>query len=67
MADSHLARLLGTASQRLSYRRLLVLALATGLLTAGYITSDHWTLLAAVFVGGEAFEKAAGAMRRGTA
>lgn len=53
------------AQTRLSYRRLLVLAVGTGLLFSEHIESGDWLYLAIAYIGSDAAEKALGALRRG--
>jgi hypothetical protein len=52
------------ASQgRLSYRRMLVFGVACALLWKGVIPPEAWLWVAVAYIGGDALEKAAGAIR----
>lgn len=54
---SRLVRSLLHASDRLSYRRLLAWATATGLLLAGRLGEQGWLLVTGIFVASEVAER----------
>jgi len=57
--------LLGS-QERLSYRRLLVLLLATGLLAwTSRLDAETWLWVALAYIGGDVLEKVAGIVRKG--
>ena len=52
-----------TCSQkRVSWRRLAVLVLSTGLLAAGLLASDQWLYVALAYIAGDSAEKAMAAI-----
>ena len=46
------------SQKRLSWRRLMVLALGTGLLAAGMLDSTQWLYLGLAYIAGDSAEKA---------
>lgn len=54
----------GQAGERLSYRRLLMAALATGLLCAGQIDQTIWLVVALAFMGVETAERIISGLRQ---
>jgi len=50
------------SQKRVSWRRLAVLALGSGLLIAGLLASEQWLYLALAYIGGDSFEKAMAAI-----
>lgn len=52
------------SQQRLSWRRLAVLALGTGLLAAGMLESDQWLYLGLAYIAGDSAEKAMSAISK---
>ena len=50
--------------QRLSWRRLAVLVLGTGLLAAGMLESDQWLYLGLAYIAGDSAEKAMSAISK---
>jgi hypothetical protein len=58
--------LLDTAISKYSSRKLLVWAVATGLLAHGDINGDQWVAIALAYVGTQAFVDAAVAWKHGS-
>lgn len=52
------------SQQRLSWRRLAVLALGTGLLATGMLESDQWLYLGLAYIAGDSAEKAMSAISK---
>lgn len=52
------------SQKRISWRRLAVLFLGTGLLAAGILASDQWLYLALAYIAGDSAEKAMAAISR---
>lgn len=52
------------SQQRLSWRRLAVLVLGTGLLTAGMLDSSQWLYLGLAYIAGDSAEKAMSAISK---
>ncbi len=52
------------SQKRVSWRRLSVLVLGTGLLPGGYITSREWLYLALAYIAGDSAEKAMAAISK---
>ena len=50
------------SQKRVSWRRLAVLALGTGLLAAGLLQSDQWLYLGLAYIAGDSAEKAMSAI-----
>tara|TARA_R110000822_G_scaffold82197_1_gene194610 strand:- start:39 stop:239 length:201 start_codon:yes stop_codon:yes gene_type:complete len=50
------------SQKRVSWRRLAVLALGTGLLAAGMLQSDQWLYLSLAYIAGDSAEKAMAAI-----
>ena len=50
------------SQKRVSWRRLAVLALGTGLLAAGMLQSDQWLYLGLAYIAGDSAEKAMSAL-----
>ncbi len=50
------------SQKRVSWRRLAVLALGTGLLAAGMLQSDQWLYLGLAYIAGDSAEKAMSAI-----
>jgi hypothetical protein len=46
------------SQKRVSWRRLAVLVLGTGLLASGMLASDQWLYLALAYIAGDSAEKA---------
>ena len=46
------------SQKRVSWRRLAVLALGTGLLAAGLLDSEQWLYLSLAYIAGDSAEKA---------
>ena len=45
------------SQKRISWRRLTVLALSTGLLAAGMLASEQWLYVALAYIAGDSAEK----------
>lgn len=52
------------SQKRISWRRLAVLVLGTGLLIAGTLNSDQWLYLGLAYIAGDSAEKAMAALRK---
>ena len=52
------------SQKRISWRRLAVLALGTGLLIAGILNSGQWLYLGLAYIAGDSDEKAMAALRK---
>ena len=52
------------SQQRLSWRRLAVLVLGTGILTAGMLDSSQWLYLGLAYIAGDSAEKAMSAISK---
>ena len=39
--------------EKLTSRKLMVLATATGLTLAGHVTSEDWVIISAIYIGGQ--------------
>jgi len=52
------------SQKRISWRRIAVLALGTGLLIAGTLNSDQWLYLGLAYIAGDSAEKALAAFKR---
>tara|TARA_R100000700_G_C3149853_1_gene128848 strand:- start:59 stop:250 length:192 start_codon:yes stop_codon:yes gene_type:complete len=52
------------SQHRISWRRLAVLALGTGLLAAGMLESDQWLYLGLAYIAGDSAEKAMSALSK---
>lgn len=52
------------SQKRVSWRRLTVLALGTGLLAAGMLQSDQWLYLGLAYIAGDSAEKAMAAIAK---
>jgi len=50
------------SQKRISWRRLVVLALGTGLLAASMLDSTQWLYLGLAYIAGDSAEKAMGAI-----
>ena len=50
--------------KRVSWRRLSVLVLGTGLLASGMLASDQWLYLALAYIAGDSAEKAMAAITK---
>ena len=50
--------------KRVSWRRLAVLVLGTGLLAVGILASDQWLYLALAYIAGDSAEKAMAAIAK---
>ena len=50
------------SQNRISWRRLAVLALGTGLLVSGLLDSEKWLYLALAYIAGDSAEKAMAAL-----
>jgi len=50
------------SQKRMSWRRLAVLVLGTGLLVAGMLESEQWLYLGLAYIAGDSAEKAMGAI-----
>ena len=53
------------SQKRVSWRRLTVLCLGTGLLAAGMLESDQWLYLSLAYIAGDSAEKAMSAIGLG--
>ena len=51
-----------SSQKRISWRRLAVLALGTGLLVMGILDSTQWLYLSLAYIAGDSAEKALGAI-----
>ena len=52
------------SQKRVSWRRLAVLALGTGLLVAGMLGSEQWLYLGLAYIAGDSAEKAMAAISK---
>ena len=52
------------SQKRVSWRRLAVLCLGTGLLVAGMLESDQWLYLSLAYIAGDSAEKAMSAIAK---
>ena len=52
------------SQKRVSWRRLAVLILGTGLLAAGMLQSDQWLYLGLAYIAGDSAEKAMSAISK---
>ena len=52
------------SQHRISWRRLAVLALGTGLLAAGMLDSTQWLYLGLAYIAGDSAEKAMAALSK---
>ncbi len=52
------------SQHRISWRRLAVLALGTGLLAAGMLDSTQWLYLGLAYIAGDSAEKAMSALSK---
>tara|TARA_A100001391_G_scaffold205232_1_gene204256 strand:+ start:2360 stop:2551 length:192 start_codon:yes stop_codon:yes gene_type:complete len=52
------------SQKRVSWRRLAVLILGTGLLAAGMLESDQWLYLSLAYIAGDSAEKAMSAISK---
>ena len=52
------------SQKRISWRRLAVLALGTGLLALGMLESTQWLYLGLAYIAGDSAEKAMGALSK---
>jgi len=52
------------SQHRISWRRLAVLTLGTGLLAAGMLDSTQWLYLGLAYIAGDSAEKALAAFKR---
>ncbi len=52
------------SQKRVSWRRLAVLCLGTGLLAAGMLQSDQWLYLGLAYIAGDSAEKAMSAISK---
>ena len=52
------------SQKRISWRRLAVLVLGTGLLIAGTLDSTQWLYLGLAYIAGDSAEKAMAALRK---
>ena len=52
------------SQKRVSWRRLAVLCLGTGLLAAGMLESDQWLYLGLAYIAGDSAEKAMAAISK---
>ena len=52
------------SQKRISWRRLAVLVLGTGLLAAGMLASDQWLYVALAYIAGDSAEKAMAAISK---
>ena len=52
------------SQKRVSWRRLAVLVLGTGLLAAGLLASEQWLYIALAYIAGDSAEKAMKALGR---
>ena len=53
-----------SSQKRVSWRRLAVLVLGTGLLAVGMLASDQWLYLALAYIAGDSAEKAMAAIAK---
>ena len=53
------------AHERISYRRLMAFAAASGLLYLGKLDADSWVMVCIAFIAGEAAPKMAAAFKSG--
>lgn len=53
-----------SSQKRVSWRRLAVLVLGTGLLAVGILASDQWLYLALAYIAGDSAEKAMAAIAK---
>ena len=51
-----------SSQKRVSWRRLAVLVLGTGLLAAGMLASDQWLYVALAYIAGDSAEKSMAAI-----
>ena len=51
------------SQKRISWRRLAVLCLGTGLLVSGMLDSEQWLYLGLAYIAGDSAEKAMSAIR----
>jgi len=52
------------SQKRISWRRITVLALGTGLLAAGMLDSTQWLYLGLAYIAGDSAEKALAAFKK---
>jgi len=52
------------SQSRMSWRRITVLALGTGLLAAGVLDSTQWLYLGLAYIAGDSAEKAMAALKK---
>ena len=52
------------SQKRISWRRLAVLVLGTGLLSAGMLASEQWLYVALAYIAGDSAEKALAALSK---
>jgi len=52
------------SQSRMSWRRITVLALGTGLLAAGMLDSTQWLYLGLAYIAGDSAEKAMSALKK---
>tara|TARA_R110002051_G_scaffold6202_3_gene30144 strand:- start:535 stop:723 length:189 start_codon:yes stop_codon:yes gene_type:complete len=52
------------SQKRISWRRITVLALGTGLLAAGMLDSTQWLYLGLAYIAGDSAEKAMAALKK---
>ena len=52
------------SQKRVSWRRLAVLVLGTGLLSAGMLASEQWLYVALAYIAGDSAEKALAALSK---
>tara|TARA_R100001082_G_scaffold103846_1_gene74791 strand:- start:789 stop:989 length:201 start_codon:yes stop_codon:yes gene_type:complete len=52
------------SQNRISWRRLAVLALGTGLLASGHLDSTQWLYVALAYIAGDSAEKAMAALSK---
>lgn len=52
------------SQKRMSWRRLTVLAMGTGLLVMGMLNSEQWLYLGLAYIAGDSAEKAMAAIRK---
>jgi len=52
------------SQKRVSWRRLAVLVLGTGLLAAGLLNSEQWLYLSLAYIAGDSAEKAMSAISK---
>ena len=60
----NLLRKLFCSQSRMSWRRITVLALGTGLLAAGMLDSTQWLYLGLAYIAGDSAEKAMAALKK---